>query len=58
MRSNSGSGKSNNNLRDPTMKEHEARKRRAGSQPAHGRVETAPSAEPGQRQRAETGPTA
>jgi hypothetical protein len=23
MRSNSGSGKSNNNLRDPTMKEHE-----------------------------------
>lgn len=23
MRSNSGQGKSNNNLRDPTMKEHE-----------------------------------
>jgi hypothetical protein len=23
MRSNSGTGKSNNNLRDPTMKEHE-----------------------------------
>jgi hypothetical protein len=28
MRSNSGSGKSNNNLRDPTMKEHQEGKRK------------------------------
>ena len=28
MRSNSGSGKSNNNLRDPTMKEHEHENRK------------------------------
>jgi hypothetical protein len=28
MRSNSGSGKSNNNLRDPTMKEHEQEHRK------------------------------
>lgn len=27
MRSNSGHGKSNNNLRDPTMKEHEQRRK-------------------------------
>ena len=27
MRSNSGRGKSNNNLRDPTMKEHEDRRK-------------------------------
>ena len=27
MRSNSGHGKSNNNLRDPTMKEHEERRK-------------------------------
>ena len=33
MRSNSGKGKSNNNLRDPTMKEHE-REHRKGKQPA------------------------
>ncbi len=28
MRSNSGRGKSNNNLRDPTMKEHEQERRK------------------------------
>ena len=28
MRSNSGQGKSNNNLRDPTMKEHEREHRK------------------------------
>ena len=28
MRSNSGSGKSSNNLHDPTMKEHEESKRK------------------------------
>ena len=30
MRSNSGSGKSNNNLRDPTMKEHEEARHKSG----------------------------
>jgi hypothetical protein len=29
MRSNSGSGKSNNNLRDPTIKEHEREHRKS-----------------------------
>ena len=33
MRSNSGHGKSNNNLRDPTMKEHELEHRK-GKRPA------------------------
>lgn len=56
MRSNSGSGKSNNNLRDPTMKEHEKVRNKLGHQPAHGRAEKAESATPGQRQRAESGP--
>ena len=56
MRSNSGSGKSNNNLRDPTMKEHEKVKDKLGHQPAHGRAERAQKSEPGRRQRAETGP--
>lgn len=56
MRSNSGSGKSNNNLRDPTMKEHEKLRDKRGSTPAHGRAETAADAKPDQRHRAETGP--
>jgi hypothetical protein len=30
MRSNSGLGKSNNNLRDPTMKEHEKARHKGG----------------------------
>lgn len=30
MRSNSGLGKSNNNLRDPTMKEHEKARQKGG----------------------------
>ena len=30
MRSNSGLGKSNNNLRDPTMKEHEEARHKGG----------------------------
>ena len=46
MRSNSGSGKSNNNLRDPTMKEHEKVRDQRGSTPAHGRSENAADAEP------------
>ena len=56
MRSNSGRGTSNNNLRDPTMKEHEeVRDKRSGT-PAHGRAERAADAEENQRQRAEAGP--
>ena len=47
MRSNSGSGKSNNNLRDPTMKEHEKVRDERDSRPAHGRAERAENAEPG-----------
>jgi len=46
MRSNSGSGKSNNNLRDPTMKEHEKVRDERGSTPAHGRAERAENAKP------------
>lgn len=56
MRSNSGSGKSNNNLRDPTMKEHEKTRDKLGNRPAHGRAESAPDAKSDTRQRAETGP--
>ena len=47
MRSNSGKGKSNNGLRDPTMKEHEAVRDRRGSSPPHGRAEQAEDAEAG-----------
>ncbi|MDP9421792.1 MAG: hypothetical protein M3Q19_02985 [Pseudomonadota bacterium] len=47
MRSNSGSGKSNNNLRDPTLKEHEEVRDKRGSTPAHGRAERAEKAKPG-----------
>jgi hypothetical protein len=46
MRSNSGKGKSNNNLGDPTMKEHEKTRDQRGSAPAHGRAEQAEDAEP------------
>jgi hypothetical protein len=56
MRTNSGSGKSKNNYHDPTIKEHEEVRRERGSPPPHGRAEAAADAEPGQRQRAETGP--
>lgn len=56
MRSNSGKGKSNNNLRDPTIKEQEATRQRIGGRPAHGRAESAADAEPNGRQRAEAGP--
>lgn len=57
MRSNSGSGKSNNNLNDPTMKEHEKVRDDHGNRPAHGRAEKSPEANSGQRQPAETGPS-
>lgn len=56
MRSNSGRGKSNDNLRDPTMKEHERTRAKLHGRPAHGRAERAVDAEPEQRQRAEAGP--
>jgi hypothetical protein len=56
MRTNSGSGKSSNNLRDPTMKEHELARKKAGNAPAHGRAETAADADPSRRERAEVGP--
>ena len=56
MRSNSGSGKSNNNLNDPTMKEHEEIRRKRGSPPAHGRAETAANAEAEETEPAQAGP--
>jgi hypothetical protein len=56
MRSNSGRGKSNNNLLDPTMKEHEGTRTRLKGRPAHGRAERAADAEEDQPQRAEAGP--
>ena len=46
MRSNSGKGKSNNNLRDPTMKEHEKVRDKLHGTPAHGRSEAAADAGP------------
>ena len=55
MRSNSGLGKSKNNLRDPTMKEHERARAQHRREP-HGHAERAADAKPGQRQRAEAGP--
>jgi hypothetical protein len=44
MRRNSGKGKCNGNLRDPTGKEHEASRDRRASTPAHGRAEQAEEA--------------
>lgn len=46
MRSNSGKGKSNNNLLHPTMKEHEKTRDKLGGTPAHGRAERAENARP------------
>jgi hypothetical protein len=46
MRSNSGKGKSNNNLLDPTIKEHEKTRDKLGGTPAHGRAEKAEDARP------------
>jgi len=39
MRANSGSGKSNNNLHDPTLKEHERERGHSGQAPIIGRDE-------------------
>ncbi len=55
MRSNSGSGKSNNNLRDPTLKEHEEDRGKTG-QAHHGDLEPANSDEAGKRRTPEAGP--
>ena len=55
MRSNSGKGKSNNNLLDPTMKEHEKTRDMLGGTPAHGRAEKAKDAQP-DREPTEAGP--
>lgn len=62
MRSNSGLGKSNNNLRDPTMKEHEEASRdreKAGRKSGEvhgGDLEPAGSDTAGRRQSPEAGP--
>jgi hypothetical protein len=55
MRSNSGSGKSNNNLRDPTLKEHERDRNETGGRPAHGRTDGVKNAEQ-KGQPTQTGP--
>jgi hypothetical protein len=55
MRSNSGSGKSNNNLHDPTMKEHEEARHKSGE--AHqGDLEPANSDEAGEPRQPAAGP--
>ena len=55
MRSNSGQGKSSNNLRDPTMKEHGAVRDKRGSSPPHGRADRAERADP-EHEPTEAGP--
>ena len=55
MRSNSGLGKSNNNLQDPTMKENEETKHKGKA--AHGGdLEPANSDRAGERRTPEAGP--
>lgn len=56
MRSNSGSGKGKNNHRDPTMKEHEATRRRTASPTPHGHSDTAAEPARGERRRADRTP--
>ena len=56
MRSNSGKGKSNNNLLDPTLKEHERVRDKLGGTPTHSRSKSAADSDPDQRQRIEAGP--
>jgi hypothetical protein len=59
MRSNSGKGKSHNNLLDPTMKEHEERRKDVGKGPAQahgGDLEPANSDEAGRPQQPAAGP--
>ena len=56
MRSNSGSGKSNNNLHDPTLKEHENAGGIPGKQSHGGDVAPPNSDDAGRRQSPESGP--
>ena len=56
MRSNSSSGKSNNNLGDPTVKEHEMTRDKLDHRQAHGRADSAPEAESDELNPAETEP--
>lgn len=65
MRENSGKGDSNTNLLDPTLKEHQAARRKSGEailkkregSVVHGGDLAGPgSHEPGKRQSAESGP--
>ena len=55
MRSNSGLGKSNNNLRDPSLKEHEESRHKSG-EAHHGDLEPANSDRAGERRAPESGP--
>ena len=55
MRSNSGSGKSNNNLRDPTLKDHERERGKTG-EAHHGDLEPAHSDEAGEPRQPAAGP--
>ena len=62
MRSNSGKGKSNNNLLDPTMKEHEQRRQgdrdKGPAQADHGDLGPAGSDEAGEPSQPAAGPVA
>ena len=49
MRSNSGRGKSNNNLRDPTMKEHEKARDKGRTEMKRGDEEPDESIRPSER---------
>jgi hypothetical protein len=56
MRSNSGKGKSNNNLLDPTMKEHEQQRHEGPAQAHQGDLEPAGSDEAGEPRQSAAGP--
>jgi len=56
MRENSGKGDSNNNLLDPTLKEHEAEKGKSGRAAHGGDLAPPNSDEAGKRQSPESGP--
>ena len=56
MRENSGKGDSTNNLRDPTLKEHEAEKGKSGEAAHGGDLAPAGIEDEGKRQSPESGP--
>ena len=56
MRENSGQGDSTTNLRDPTLKEHEAEKGKSGRAAHGGDVAPPNSDDAGARQSPESGP--